>query len=141
MDRTPLGSPPVSLLAHHCHITSPFSLFLAFQVQSKPDKKPGTPPPAPAPAPASPAPTPRSPSPPPAPVILTPPLPAVQVPRFYYPCGLPAVGPVASQDAAMAAVETAFKEFEEEKADIYEMGKIAKVGGGGGVGGAGADGG
>lgn len=31
----------------------------------------------------------------------------------------------------MAAVETAFKEFEEEKADIYEMGKIAKVGGGG----------
>lgn len=47
------------------------------------------------------------------------------------------MGPVASQDAAMAAVETAFKEFEEEKADIYEMGKIAKVGGGGGVGGAG----
>lgn len=38
------------------------------------------------------------------------------------------MGSVASQDAAMAAVETAFKDFEEEKADIYEMGKIAKVG-------------
>ncbi|TNM95758.1 hypothetical protein fugu_016841 [Takifugu bimaculatus] len=35
------------------------------RVQSKPEKKPGTPPPAPAPATASPAPTPRSPSPPP----------------------------------------------------------------------------
>lgn len=38
------------------------------------------------------------------------------------------MGPVANHDAAVAAIETAFKEFEEEKADIYEMGKIAKVG-------------
>lgn len=39
------------------------------------------------------------------------------------------MGPVASHDTAIAAIEAAFEEFEEEKADIYEMGKIAKVGG------------
>ncbi|KAM9341480.1 serine/threonine-protein phosphatase 2A regulatory subunit B'' subunit alpha [Symphorus nematophorus] len=97
------------------------------RVQSKPEKKPGTPPPAPALATASPAPTPRSPSPPPAPVIVTPPPPAINIPRFYYPRGLPAMGTVANHDAAIAAVEAAFTEFEEEKADIYEMGKIAKA--------------
>lgn len=102
---------------------------LPFQVQSKPEKKPGTPPPAPAPATVSPAPTPRSPSPPPAPVIFTPPPPAVNIPRFYYPRGLPATVPVGNHDGAIAAIEAAFNEFEEEKADIYEMGKIAKVGG------------
>uniref|UniRef100_A0A8D3AXW9 Protein phosphatase 2, regulatory subunit B'', alpha n=1 Tax=Scophthalmus maximus TaxID=52904 RepID=A0A8D3AXW9_SCOMX len=96
-------------------------------VQSKPDKKPGTPPPAPAPAPATPAPTPRSPSPPPAPVIVAPPPPAVNIPRFYYPRGLPAPGPAANADAAIDTIEAAFTEFEEEKADIYEMGKIAKA--------------
>lgn len=37
------------------------------------------------------------------------------------------MGQIANHDAAIAAIETAFKEFEEEKADIYEMGKIAKV--------------
>uniref|UniRef100_A0A8D3AXY6 Protein phosphatase 2, regulatory subunit B'', alpha n=1 Tax=Scophthalmus maximus TaxID=52904 RepID=A0A8D3AXY6_SCOMX len=97
------------------------------RVQSKPDKKPGTPPPAPAPAPATPAPTPRSPSPPPAPVIVAPPPPAVNIPRFYYPRGLPAPGPAANADAAIDTIEAAFTEFEEEKADIYEMGKIAKA--------------
>ncbi|TMS21093.1 Serine/threonine-protein phosphatase 2A regulatory subunit B'' subunit alpha [Larimichthys crocea] len=97
------------------------------RVQSKPEKKPGTPPPAPALATVSPAPTPRSPSPPPAPVIVTPPPPAINIPRFYYPRGLPAMGTVANHDAAITTIETAFTEFEEEKADIYEMGKIAKA--------------
>ncbi|XP_070698390.1 serine/threonine-protein phosphatase 2A regulatory subunit B'' subunit alpha isoform X1 [Pempheris klunzingeri] len=97
------------------------------RVQSKPEKKPGTPPPAPALATATPAPTPRSPSPPPAPVIVTPPPPAINIPRFYYPRGLPALGPAANHDAAISAIEKAFTEFEEEKADIYEMGKIAKA--------------
>uniref|UniRef100_A0A3B4UAA8 Protein phosphatase 2 regulatory subunit B''alpha n=1 Tax=Seriola dumerili TaxID=41447 RepID=A0A3B4UAA8_SERDU len=97
------------------------------RVQSKPDKKPGTPPPAPAPTLATTTPTPRSPSPPPAPVIVTPPPPAINIPRFYYPRGLPAPGPPANHDAAITAIETAFTEFEEEKADIYEMGKIAKA--------------
>ncbi|XP_029349972.1 serine/threonine-protein phosphatase 2A regulatory subunit B'' subunit alpha isoform X2 [Echeneis naucrates] len=97
------------------------------RVQSKPEKKPGTPPPAPAPTLATTTPTPRSPSPPPAPVIVTPPPPAINIPRFYYPRGLPALGPPANHDAAITAIETAFTEFEEEKADIYEMGKIAKA--------------
>ncbi|XP_035984456.1 serine/threonine-protein phosphatase 2A regulatory subunit B'' subunit alpha isoform X1 [Fundulus heteroclitus] len=97
------------------------------RLQPKPEKKPGTPPPAPPTAAASPPPTPRSPSPPPAPVIIAPPPPAVNIPRFYYPRGLPALGLAANHDATIAAIETAFAEFEEEKADIYEMGKIAKV--------------
>ncbi|XP_028250606.1 serine/threonine-protein phosphatase 2A regulatory subunit B'' subunit alpha isoform X1 [Parambassis ranga] len=97
------------------------------RVQPKPEKKPGTPPPAPAAATAAPVPTPRSPSPPPAPVIVTPPPPAVNIPRFYYPRGLPALGLGANHDAAITAIEAAFTEFEEEKADIYEMGKIAKA--------------
>uniref|UniRef100_A0A3P9P897 Protein phosphatase 2 regulatory subunit B''alpha n=1 Tax=Poecilia reticulata TaxID=8081 RepID=A0A3P9P897_POERE len=97
------------------------------RLQPKLEKKPGTPPPAPPATAASPPPTPRSPSPPPAPVIVTPPPPAVNIPRFYYPRGLPAPGPTANHDATIAAIETAFAEFEEEKADIYEMGKIAKV--------------
>ncbi|XP_029349973.1 serine/threonine-protein phosphatase 2A regulatory subunit B'' subunit alpha isoform X3 [Echeneis naucrates] len=96
-------------------------------IRSKPEKKPGTPPPAPAPTLATTTPTPRSPSPPPAPVIVTPPPPAINIPRFYYPRGLPALGPPANHDAAITAIETAFTEFEEEKADIYEMGKIAKA--------------
>ncbi|XP_017291911.1 serine/threonine-protein phosphatase 2A regulatory subunit B'' subunit alpha isoform X1 [Kryptolebias marmoratus] len=95
------------------------------RVQSKPEKKPGTPPPLP--ATATPVPTQRSPSPPPAPVIVTPPPPAINIPRFYYPHGLPALGPAANHDIVITAIETAFTEFEEEKADIYEMGKIAKV--------------
>ncbi|KAM4724162.1 serine/threonine-protein phosphatase 2A regulatory subunit B'' subunit alpha isoform 1-T1 [Anableps anableps] len=97
------------------------------RLQPKLEKKPGTPPPAPLAAAASPPPTPRSPSPPPALVIVTPPSPAVNIPRFYYPRGLPALGPTANHDATIAAIETAFTEFEEEKADIYELGKIAKV--------------
>ncbi|XP_077395485.1 serine/threonine-protein phosphatase 2A regulatory subunit B'' subunit alpha isoform X2 [Festucalex cinctus] len=106
------------------------------RVQSKAEKKPGTPPPAPAQASAVPSlhvPSHRSPSPPPpaAPVIITPPSPppppAINIPRFYYPRGLPAAGPPANHDAAIAAIEAAFTEFEEEKADIYEMSKVAKA--------------
>ncbi|XP_077417935.1 serine/threonine-protein phosphatase 2A regulatory subunit B'' subunit alpha isoform X1 [Vanacampus margaritifer] len=103
------------------------------RVQSKAEKKPGTPPPAPAQASAVPhAPSHRSPSPPPAaPVIISPPSPppppAINIPRFYYPRGLPAPGPPANHDAAIAAIEEAFTEFEEEKADIYEMSKVAKA--------------
>ncbi|XP_051941470.1 serine/threonine-protein phosphatase 2A regulatory subunit B'' subunit alpha-like isoform X1 [Hippocampus zosterae] len=102
------------------------------RVQSKAEKKPGTPPPAPAQASAvSHAPSRRSPSPPPAaPVIIIPsppPPPAINIPRFYYPCGLPAAGQPANHDAAIAAIEAAFAEFEDEKADIYEMSKVAKM--------------
>ncbi|KAM4542563.1 serine/threonine-protein phosphatase 2A regulatory subunit B'' subunit alpha isoform 2-T2 [Odontesthes bonariensis] len=129
----------LAFLARGCDFVLPsrfkkrLKSFQQQQVQPKPEKKPGTPPPAPAAATATPAPIPRSPSPPPAPVIVTPPPPppppppAVNIPRFYYPRGLPALGSAANHDAAISAIETAFTEFEEEKADIYEMGKIAKV--------------
>ncbi|XP_041668310.1 serine/threonine-protein phosphatase 2A regulatory subunit B'' subunit alpha isoform X2 [Cheilinus undulatus] len=126
----------LAFLARGCDFVLPsrfkkrLKSFQQQQVQSKPEKKPGTPPPAPALPTATPAPpVPRSPSPPPAPVIVTPPPPppAINIPRFYYPRGLPSMGPGANHDAAIAAIETAFTEFEEEKADIYEMGKIAKA--------------
>ncbi|XP_036838628.1 serine/threonine-protein phosphatase 2A regulatory subunit B'' subunit alpha isoform X2 [Oncorhynchus mykiss] len=102
------------------------------RVQSnKQDKKSGTPPPAPLSPTPSVSPPHRSPSPPPTPVVLTPPPPpppppALNIPRFYYPRGLPGATKV-NHDAAITAIETAFTEFEEEKADIYEMGKIAKA--------------
>ncbi|XP_072221417.1 serine/threonine-protein phosphatase 2A regulatory subunit B'' subunit alpha isoform X2 [Leuresthes tenuis] len=130
----------LAFLARGCDFVLPsrfkkrLKSFQQQQVQPKPEKKPGTPPPAPAAATATATPIPRSPSPPPAPVIVTPPSPpppppppAVNIPRFYYPRGLPALGPAPNHDAAISAIETAFTEFEEEKADIYEMGKIAKV--------------
>uniref|UniRef100_A0A8C1RND8 Protein phosphatase 2, regulatory subunit B'', alpha n=1 Tax=Cyprinus carpio TaxID=7962 RepID=A0A8C1RND8_CYPCA len=92
-------------------------------IRIQPEKKPGTPPPALAPAPSSP--TPRPPSPPPAKVVATPPPPSINIPRFYFPKGLPNCA--ANYDEAIAKIEAAFTEFEEEKADIYEMGTIAKA--------------
>ncbi|XP_049596631.1 serine/threonine-protein phosphatase 2A regulatory subunit B'' subunit alpha isoform X1 [Syngnathus scovelli] len=103
------------------------------RVQSKAEKKPGTPPPAPAQASTVPhASSHRSPSPPPAALVVIsppppPPPPAINIPRFYFPSGLPTVGPPADHDAAIAAIEETFAEFEEEKADIYEMSKVAKA--------------
>uniref|UniRef100_A0A8B9K1W3 Protein phosphatase 2, regulatory subunit B'', alpha n=1 Tax=Astyanax mexicanus TaxID=7994 RepID=A0A8B9K1W3_ASTMX len=90
------------------------------QAQIQPEKKPGSPPPAPAQS----TPAPRSPTPPPAKVV-TPPPPSINIPRFYFPTGLPTCA--ANYDEIIAKIETAFSEFEEEKADIYEMGKIAKA--------------
>uniref|UniRef100_A0A9J8CTW5 Protein phosphatase 2, regulatory subunit B'', alpha n=2 Tax=Cyprinus carpio TaxID=7962 RepID=A0A9J8CTW5_CYPCA len=92
-------------------------------IRIQPEKKPGTPPPALAPAP--PSPTPRPPSPPPAKVVATPPPSSINIPRFYFPKGLPNCA--ANYDEAIAKIEAAFTEFEEEKADIYELGKIAKA--------------
>uniref|UniRef100_A0AAR2KQ74 EF-hand domain-containing protein n=1 Tax=Pygocentrus nattereri TaxID=42514 RepID=A0AAR2KQ74_PYGNA len=92
-------------------------------IRIQPEKKPGSPPPVPAPAPSTPAP--RSPSPPPAKVVVIPPPPSINIPRFYFPTGLPNCA--ANYDEIIAKIETAFTEFEEEKADIYEMGKIAKA--------------
>ncbi|KAK1162562.1 serine/threonine-protein phosphatase 2A regulatory subunit B'' subunit alpha isoform X1 [Acipenser oxyrinchus oxyrinchus] len=91
------------------------------KVQIKQDKKPGTPPPAPAVS----APSPRTPTPPPVnKVVITAPI-SINIPRFYFPKGLP--NPTANLDETIAKIEAAFAELEEEKADIYEMGKIAKA--------------
>ncbi|XP_030629503.1 serine/threonine-protein phosphatase 2A regulatory subunit B'' subunit alpha isoform X1 [Chanos chanos] len=93
------------------------------RIQNKPEKKPGTPPLTPAPAPSTP--TPRPPTPPPEKVVDTPPPASINIPRFYFPRGFPNCA--ANYDEAIAKIEAAFTEFEEEKADIYEMGKIAKA--------------
>uniref|UniRef100_A0A8C1RNB0 Protein phosphatase 2, regulatory subunit B'', alpha n=1 Tax=Cyprinus carpio TaxID=7962 RepID=A0A8C1RNB0_CYPCA len=58
-------------------------------------------------------------------VVATPPPPSINIPRFYFPKGLPNCA--ANYDEAIAKIEAAFTEFEEEKADIYEMGTIAKA--------------
>uniref|UniRef100_A0A8C9V2A0 Protein phosphatase 2 regulatory subunit B''alpha n=1 Tax=Scleropages formosus TaxID=113540 RepID=A0A8C9V2A0_SCLFO len=93
------------------------------RIQNKPEKKPGTPPPAP--APGSSTPTPRPPTPPVSKVPVAPSPVSINIPRFYFPKGLPSGS--ANFDEAIAKIEAAFTEFEEEKADIYEMGKVAKA--------------
>ncbi|NXG05113.1 P2R3A phosphatase, partial [Sakesphorus luctuosus] len=89
------------------------------KVQSKPEKKAGAPSPAPLKPSASPC-------------TLLPgnkatsstPL-SINIPRFYFPKGLPNV--CTNHEEIIARIEEAFKEFEDEKANICEMGKIAKV--------------
>ncbi|CAH2246355.1 serine threonine- phosphatase 2A regulatory subunit B subunit alpha isoform X1 [Pelobates cultripes] len=90
------------------------------KVQNKQEKKPGTPPPVPVITPPRPA------SPPPAinKVIVAPPI-AINIPRFYFPKGLP--NSVSTNEDLISKIEGVFSSMEEEKADIYEMAKIAKV--------------
>lgn len=49
----------------------------------------------------------------------------INIPRFYFPKGLPNV--CTNHEEIIARIEEAFTEFEDEKANISEMGKIAKV--------------
>ncbi|XP_044144706.1 serine/threonine-protein phosphatase 2A regulatory subunit B'' subunit alpha isoform X1 [Bufo gargarizans] len=90
------------------------------KIQNKQEKKPGTPPPAPIIAPVIPRPA----TPPPAKVIVAPSV-SINIPRFYFPKGLP--NPSTNNDDSISKIEAAFSSMEDEKADIYEMGKIAKV--------------
>ncbi|XP_062872285.1 serine/threonine-protein phosphatase 2A regulatory subunit B'' subunit alpha isoform X2 [Trichomycterus rosablanca] len=83
------------------------------RAQIQPEKKPVSPPPPPVL---------RTPTPPP---VAPPPPPSINIPRFYFPTGLPNLG--SSNDEVVAKTEAAFAELQEEKADIYEMGKIAKA--------------
>lgn len=50
---------------------------------------------------------------------------SINIPRFYFPKGLPNV--CTNHEEIIARIEEAFTEFEDEKANICEMGKIAKV--------------
>uniref|UniRef100_A0A8B9F938 Protein phosphatase 2 regulatory subunit B''alpha n=1 Tax=Amazona collaria TaxID=241587 RepID=A0A8B9F938_9PSIT len=50
---------------------------------------------------------------------------SINIPRFYFPKGLPNV--CANHEEIIARIEEAFTEFEDEKANICEMGKIAKI--------------
>uniref|UniRef100_A0A3B3QDV5 Protein phosphatase 2 regulatory subunit B''alpha n=1 Tax=Paramormyrops kingsleyae TaxID=1676925 RepID=A0A3B3QDV5_9TELE len=93
------------------------------RIQNKPEKKPGTPPPCPSPGPS--APSARPPTPPVSSVPAAPPPISVNIPRFYFPKGIPNCG--SNFDEAIAKIEAVFVEFEEEKADIYEMAKVTKA--------------
>ncbi|XP_077205328.1 serine/threonine-protein phosphatase 2A regulatory subunit B'' subunit alpha isoform X1 [Paroedura picta] len=89
------------------------------KVQNKQEKKPVTPSPAPINSAIS------SPSPLPAnKVIVGAPL-SINIPRFYFPNGLPNV--CSNHEETIAKIEAAFSEFEEERATINEMGNIAKI--------------
>ncbi|XP_067394888.1 serine/threonine-protein phosphatase 2A regulatory subunit B'' subunit alpha [Emydura macquarii macquarii] len=89
------------------------------KVQNKQEKKPGTPFPAPLKSAASPRPL--------VPVnkvLVNAPV-SINIPRFYFPKGLPNV--CTNHEETIARIEASFTELEDEKANIYAMGKIAKV--------------
>ncbi|NXG87948.1 P2R3A phosphatase, partial [Stercorarius parasiticus] len=50
---------------------------------------------------------------------------SINIPHFYFPKGLPNV--CTNHEEIIARIEEAFTEFEDEKANICEMGKIAKI--------------
>lgn len=92
-----------------------------FQIQNKPEKKPASPLPSASALPSSPqpaSPTPRVND------AVTAPL-SINIPQFYFPEGLPDT--CSNYEQILSRVETAFMDIEDQKADIYEMGKIAKV--------------
>ncbi|XP_075717291.1 serine/threonine-protein phosphatase 2A regulatory subunit B'' subunit alpha isoform X2 [Rhinoderma darwinii] len=117
----------LAFLARGCDFVLPsrfkkrIKSFQQAQIQYKQEKKPGTPPPAPVIAPVIPRPA----SPPPAHKVTVAPSVSINIPRFYFPRGLP--NPTTNNDDSISKIEAAFSSIEDEKADIYEMGKIAKV--------------
>ncbi|XP_072330775.1 serine/threonine-protein phosphatase 2A regulatory subunit B'' subunit alpha isoform X2 [Scyliorhinus torazame] len=86
------------------------------KVQSNKEKKPGTPPPPV---------TNTAPSPPPSNKVVASTPASINIPRFYFPKGLPSA--TNHQEETVTKIQTAFADFEDEKADIYEMGKITKA--------------
>lgn len=117
----------LAFLARGCDFVLPsrfkkrLKSFQQTQIQNKPEKKPGTPLPPPATSPSSPQPL--------SPVphvnnVVNAPL-SINIPRFYFPEGLPDT--CSNHEQTLSRIETAFMDIEDQKADIYEMGKIAKV--------------
>nr|XP_033813735.1 serine/threonine-protein phosphatase 2A regulatory subunit B'' subunit alpha isoform X2 [Geotrypetes seraphini] len=92
------------------------------QVQNKQEKKLEMLPPAILPAAVSPL----SPTLPPNETLVNASV-AISIPRFYFPKGLPAS--FTSLKGTITKIEAAFTDFEDEKADICDMGKIAKASG------------
>ncbi|NXS84638.1 P2R3A phosphatase, partial [Erpornis zantholeuca] len=124
-----LATPSQSLLAgqrNHVGAASRDSVPASIQqapevikVQSKQEKKAGTSSPAPLQpvvSPCTPLPVNKATSSTPVPI---------NIPRFYFPKGLPNV--CTNHEEIIARIEEAFTEFEDEKANICEMGKIAKI--------------
>ncbi|XP_072263711.1 serine/threonine-protein phosphatase 2A regulatory subunit B'' subunit alpha isoform X2 [Pyxicephalus adspersus] len=117
----------LAFLARGCDFVLPsrfkkrIKSFQQAQVQNKQEKKPGTPPPVPVAPPVNTRPA----SPPPANKAPAAPSLSINIPRFYFPRGLPSPGN--NHDDNITKVEATFASIEDEKADIYEMGKIAKI--------------
>lgn len=91
------------------------------KIQNKLEKKSGTPLPPPATFPSTPQPL--------SPVprvnkVVNAPL-SINIPQFYFPEGLPDA--CSNHEQILSRIEAAFMDIEDQKADIYEMGKIAKV--------------
>lgn len=124
-----LATPSQSLLAgqkNYVEATSRDSVPASIQqapevikVQSKQEKKAG----ASSPTPLQPVVSPCAPLPVNKATSSTP-VP-INIPRFYFPKGLPNV--CTNHEEIIARIEEAFTEFEDEKANICEMGKIAKI--------------
>nr|XP_013015189.2 serine/threonine-protein phosphatase 2A regulatory subunit B'' subunit alpha [Cavia porcellus] len=91
------------------------------KIQNKPEKKPGTPLPSPATFSSSPQPHPPIPA---VNNVVNAPL-SINIPRFYFPEGLPDT--CSNHEQTLSRIETAFMDIEDQKADVYEMGKIAKI--------------
>ncbi|XP_053455211.1 serine/threonine-protein phosphatase 2A regulatory subunit B'' subunit alpha isoform X3 [Nycticebus coucang] len=116
----------LAFLARGCDFVLPsrfkkrLKSFQQTQIQNKSEKKPGTPLPPPATFPSSPRPL--------SPVshvnVVNVPL-SINIPQFYFPEGLPDA--CSNHEQTLSRIETAFMDIEDQKADIYEMGKIAKV--------------
>ncbi|XP_003992147.1 serine/threonine-protein phosphatase 2A regulatory subunit B'' subunit alpha isoform X3 [Felis catus] len=117
----------LAFLARGCDFVLPsrfkkrLKSFQQTQIQNKPEKKPGTPLPPTATFPSSPRPL--------SPVphvnnVVNAPL-SINIPRFYFPEGLPDA--CSNHEQTLSKIETAFMDIEDQKADIYEMGKIAKL--------------
>ncbi|KAK2503648.1 hypothetical protein MC885_014209, partial [Smutsia gigantea] len=116
----------LAFLARGCDFVLPsrfkkrLKSFQQTQIQNKPEKKPGTPLPPPSTCPSSP----RALSPVPHVNNVNAPL-SINIPRFYFPEGLPDA--CSNHEQTLSRIETAFMGIEDQKADVYEMGKIAKV--------------
>ncbi|XP_014440879.1 serine/threonine-protein phosphatase 2A regulatory subunit B'' subunit alpha isoform X1 [Tupaia chinensis] len=90
------------------------------KIQNKPEKKSGTSLPPSATFPSSPQPLSS------VPHVNNVNIPlSINIPRFYFPEGLPDT--CSNHEQTLSRIEAAFMDIEDQKADIYEMGKIAKV--------------
>ncbi|XP_061492486.1 serine/threonine-protein phosphatase 2A regulatory subunit B'' subunit alpha isoform X2 [Rhineura floridana] len=115
----------LAFLAKGCDFVLPsrfkkrLKLFQQAQVQNKQEKKPVTTSPSPANSIVSPQtllPVNK--------VIVGAPL-SINIPRFYFPSGLPNV--CSSLEDTIIKAEAAFLEFEDERVSLNEMGKITKI--------------
>ncbi|NWR78428.1 P2R3A phosphatase, partial [Centropus unirufus] len=89
------------------------------KVQSKPEKKPGSSSPVPPSSAVSPC------APPPVNKGTSSTPLSINIPRFYFPKGLPNI--CTNHEEIIARIEEAFTEFEDQKANVSEMGRITKL--------------